>query len=161
MSVDNASAMRCPHSTGFAPSVRTPGKSCVTSPYGTCVSHGTAPARRTTVHCPSLPTVRSASRRIDDAPMPAGPVSTTKADVVAEASTARTRTSSSSPRPINGEGDMTSPYPRRMSAYGDPTDTVMGQPRSPPATGSTVPVMYDASSEARKQIAAACSSSVP
>ena len=35
------------------------------------------------------------------------------------------------------------------------------QPRSPPATGRIVPVMYEASSDARKRIGAACSSSVP
>src|SRR5271157_1146851 len=36
-----------------------------------------------------------------------------------------------------------------------------GQPRSPPATGNVTPVMYEASSEARNRIAAACSSVVP
>ena len=35
------------------------------------------------------------------------------------------------------------------------------QPRSPPATGRVTPVMYEASSEARNRIAAACSSVVP
>ena len=45
--------------------------------------------------------------------------------------------------------------PRRSGPHGH------RQPASPPATGRTVPVMYDASSDARKQIAAACSSRVP
>src|SRR5699024_4794117 len=36
-----------------------------------------------------------------------------------------------------------------------------GQPWSPPATGRTEPVTYEASGDARKQIGAACSWSVP
>lgn len=35
------------------------------------------------------------------------------------------------------------------------------QPKSPPATGSVTPVMYEASSEARNRIADACSAGVP
>src|SRR6267378_379853 len=34
----------------------------------------------------------------------------------------------------------------------------IAQPRSPPATGKVTPVMYEASSEAKNRIAAACSS---
>lgn len=52
--------------------------------------------------------------------------------------------------------------PLRSSAPGpEQTPADDAQPASPPATASVAPVMYDASSEARKRMAAACSSGVP